>query len=157
MEKVEQEPEPLSLSGLSLNAPPFFGAAASNLSREHRGLLSKAVKNLELGHSNLYYDEHLQAILPSLGSNSWEQNHADDLHFTNGKLDLHYDDGNNAGYFDNSASEYATATEAIVDPLEYLACHFPGFSAESLAELYYANGCDFNLTIEILAQLEVIS
>ncbi|KAE8682613.1 Polyadenylate-binding protein-interacting protein 7 [Hibiscus syriacus] len=33
--------------------------------------------------------------------------------------------------------------------------HFPGFAAESLAEVYFANGCDLNLTIEMLTQLEL--
>ncbi|KAJ6406611.1 hypothetical protein OIU84_010176 [Salix udensis] len=31
---------------------------------------------------------------------------------------------------------------------------FPGFATESLAEVYFANGCDLNLTIEMLTQLE---
>lgn len=128
MEKVEQQHGELSFSGLSLNAPPFFGTAASSLSREHHGLLSQAGKNLDLGHNDLYYDENS-------GSNSGKQNHADNLCYTNGKLDLLYDH----------------------DPLEYLASQFPGFSVESLAELYCANGCDFDLTVEILTQLEVIS
>lgn len=39
--------------------------------------------------------------------------------------------------------------------LEFLASQFPGFAAESLAEVYYANGGDLNLTIEMLTQLEV--
>ncbi|KAL5213341.1 hypothetical protein ABZP36_024188 [Zizania latifolia] len=125
MEKVEQQRGEFSYSRLSLNALPFFGTASSNLSREHHVLLSQAGKNLEMGHNNVSYDENS-------GSNRWEQNHADNLCFTNGKFDLHYDD----------------------DLLEYLSSQFPGFSAESLAELYYANGCDFDLTIEILTQLE---
>ncbi|WOG85526.1 hypothetical protein DCAR_0104716 [Daucus carota subsp. sativus] len=39
--------------------------------------------------------------------------------------------------------------------LEFLASQFPGFAAESLAEVYYANGGDLNLTIEMLTQLEL--
>ncbi|KAJ9550653.1 hypothetical protein OSB04_014698 [Centaurea solstitialis] len=42
-----------------------------------------------------------------------------------------------------------------VNPLGFLASQFPGFAAESLAEVYYANGCDLNLTIEMLTQLEL--
>lgn len=42
-----------------------------------------------------------------------------------------------------------------VNSLEFLASQFSGFAAESLAEVYYANGCDLNLTIEMLTQLEV--
>ncbi|CAL5037338.1 unnamed protein product [Urochloa decumbens] len=108
-EKIEQGPEELSLAGLSLNAPPFYGTTSSRFSREHQELSSPATKGLELEH----------------------------------------------GFSDSFASEYAAASDGVVDPLEYLASQFPGFSAESLAELYYANGCDFNHTIEILAQLEM--
>ncbi|KVI01513.1 protein of unknown function DUF1771 [Cynara cardunculus var. scolymus] len=42
-----------------------------------------------------------------------------------------------------------------VNPLGFLASQFPGFAAESLAEVYYANGCDLNLTFEMLTQLEL--
>ncbi|CAA0838015.1 CTC-interacting domain 7 [Striga hermonthica] len=39
--------------------------------------------------------------------------------------------------------------------IEFLASRFPGFSAERLMEVYFANGGDLNLTIEMLTQLEV--
>ncbi|KAH6774163.1 CTC-interacting domain 7 [Perilla frutescens var. frutescens] len=42
-----------------------------------------------------------------------------------------------------------------VSPLEFLASQFPGFAAESLAEVYFANAGDLNLTIEMLTQLEL--
>ncbi|XP_043703862.1 polyadenylate-binding protein-interacting protein 7-like isoform X2 [Telopea speciosissima] len=42
-----------------------------------------------------------------------------------------------------------------INPVEFLASQFPGFAIESLAEVYYANGCDLNLTIEMLTQLEL--
>lgn len=45
--------------------------------------------------------------------------------------------------------------DADVNPLEFLASQFPGFAAESVAEVYYANGGDLNLTIEMLTQLEL--
>ncbi|KAK1418341.1 hypothetical protein QVD17_27484 [Tagetes erecta] len=58
------------------------------------------------------------------------------------------------GYLDGLLNEQQMeATE--VNSLEFLASQFPGFAAESLAEVYYANGCDLNLTIEILTQLEL--
>ncbi|GAA0176013.1 hypothetical protein LIER_29083 [Lithospermum erythrorhizon] len=44
---------------------------------------------------------------------------------------------------------------ADVNPLKFLASQFPGFSSESLAEVYFSNGGDFNSTIEILTQLEL--
>ncbi|KAL8191574.1 hypothetical protein R6Q57_028305 [Mikania cordata] len=42
-----------------------------------------------------------------------------------------------------------------VNPLEFLASQFAGFAPESLADVYYANGGDLNLTIEMLTQLEL--
>ncbi|CAL5037337.1 unnamed protein product [Urochloa decumbens] len=148
-EKIEQGPEELSLAGLSLNAPPFYGTTSSRFSREHQELSSPATKGLELEHGNLLYEDNY------LGSSNWEQNYIGDLHIANGNQDLHYDSETATGFSDSFASEYAAASDGVVDPLEYLASQFPGFSAESLAELYYANGCDFNHTIEILAQLEM--
>nr|BAK07946.1 predicted protein [Hordeum vulgare subsp. vulgare] len=150
-EKIEQEPEELSLAGLSLNAPPFYGTKASRLSREQE--LSSSASNLELGHTNLFYEDNSQATFSTVGSSNWEQNYVGDLHFANENQDLHYDP--TTGFTDSFASEYVAASDGLFDPLEYLASQFPGFSAESLAELYYANGCDFNHTIEILTQLEM--
>ncbi|XP_052209772.1 polyadenylate-binding protein-interacting protein 7 isoform X2 [Diospyros lotus] len=52
-------------------------------------------------------------------------------------------------------NEQAIAENAEMNPLEFLATQFPGFAAESLAEVYFANGGDLNLTIEMLTQLEL--
>ncbi|CAD6337336.1 unnamed protein product [Miscanthus lutarioriparius] len=148
-EKIEQGPEELSLAGLSLKAPPFYGTTSSRFSREHHELSSPATKGLELEHTNLLYEDNY------LGSSNWEQNYIGDLHIANGNQDLHYDSETGVSFSDSFASEYAASSDGLVAPLEYLASQFPGFSAESLAELYYANGCDFNHTIEILTQLEM--
>ena len=42
-----------------------------------------------------------------------------------------------------------------VDPVTILANEFPGFASDSLAEIYYANGGDLALTVDMLAELEV--
>ncbi|GMP83988.1 hypothetical protein CsSME_00037696 [Camellia sinensis var. sinensis] len=54
-------------------------------------------------------------------------------------------------------NEQAIAENTEMNPLEFLASQFPGFAAESLAEVYVTNGGDLNLTIEMLTQLEVCS
>ncbi|KAK4401260.1 Polyadenylate-binding protein-interacting protein 7 [Sesamum angolense] len=54
------------------------------------------------------------------------------------------------------SNEQLLVDNAHVNPLEFLASQFPGFAAESLAEVYFANGGDLNLTIEMLTQLEDI-
>ncbi|KAL7165681.1 hypothetical protein ACSBR2_036543 [Camellia fascicularis] len=62
-------------------------------------------------------------------------------------------------YNDNSRqgmlNEQEMAENMEINPLEFLASQFPGFAAESLAEVYFANGGDLNLTIEMLTQLEL--
>ncbi|KAI7734631.1 hypothetical protein M8C21_023273 [Ambrosia artemisiifolia] len=66
----------------------------------------------------------------------------------------HYNGDPAQGYLDDLFNEQQMeATD--VNSLEFLASQFPGFAAESLAEVYYANGCDVNLTIEMLMQLEL--
>ncbi|KAF7127449.1 hypothetical protein RHSIM_Rhsim11G0001100 [Rhododendron simsii] len=52
-------------------------------------------------------------------------------------------------------NEQAIAGNTELNPLPFLAAQFPGFAAESLAEVYLANGGDLNLTIEMLTQLEL--
>ena len=52
-------------------------------------------------------------------------------------------------------NEQAITENTEMNPLEFLAMQFPGFAAESLAEVYFANGGDLNLTVEMLTQLEV--
>ncbi|CAN6841857.1 unnamed protein product, partial [Brassica oleracea] len=52
-------------------------------------------------------------------------------------------------------SDNPNVGEMEVDPVDYLASQFPGFAAESLAQVYFANGCDLHSTIEMLTQLEL--
>ncbi|KAH8964399.1 hypothetical protein BDL97_04G065300 [Sphagnum fallax] len=42
-----------------------------------------------------------------------------------------------------------------IDPVNLLTAEFPGFASESLAEIYYANGGDLSLTMEMLTELEL--
>ncbi|PWA65556.1 hypothetical protein CTI12_AA334920 [Artemisia annua] len=65
-----------------------------------------------------------------------------------------YNGDSGQGYLKDMLNEQQMeVTEA--HSLEFLASQFPGFAAESLAEVFYANGCDLNLTIEMLTQLEL--
>lgn len=67
-------------------------------------------------------------------------------------------DGGNSrhGLLSDMSNEQLLMDNSDVIPLEFLASQFPGFAAESLAEVYFANGGDLNLTIEMLTQLEVV-
>ncbi|ONK73266.1 uncharacterized protein A4U43_C04F29150 [Asparagus officinalis] len=69
-----------------------------------------------------------------------------------------HDNGDSSsGLLNDSLNEQIISDDASVNPVEYLASVFPGFAAESLADIYYANGCDLNLTVEILTQYKLLS
>uniref|UniRef100_A0A1J3ES78 Polyadenylate-binding protein-interacting protein 7 n=1 Tax=Noccaea caerulescens TaxID=107243 RepID=A0A1J3ES78_NOCCA len=59
------------------------------------------------------------------------------------------------GFINDMVTESPNLGEVEVNPVEFLASQFPGFAAESLAEVYFANGCDLHLTVEMLTQLEL--
>jgi hypothetical protein len=64
---------------------------------------------------------------------------------------LPYDRNSSQGFL----NEQAIAGNTEINPLQFLVAQFPGFAAESLADVYFANGGDLNLTIEMLTQLEL--
>ncbi|KAL6512395.1 hypothetical protein OROHE_020007 [Orobanche hederae] len=67
-----------------------------------------------------------------------------------------HDSGNSGyGFLGDVPNEQLLVDNSDVNPLEFLASQFPGFAAESLAEVYFANAGDLNLTIEMLTQLEL--
>ncbi|KAK6129553.1 hypothetical protein DH2020_036711 [Rehmannia glutinosa] len=66
------------------------------------------------------------------------------------------DSGNSRhAFLTGMSNEHLLMDNSDVSPLEFLASQFPGFAAESLAEVYFANAGDLNLTIEMLTQLEL--
>ncbi|KAJ8527096.1 hypothetical protein K7X08_029573 [Anisodus acutangulus] len=77
-----------------------------------------------------------------------------DQSFANIREGPHYNGNSGNSFFADMMNEQPFF-EADVNPLEFLASQIPGFAAESLAEVYYANGGDLNLTIEMLTQLEL--
>ncbi|KAL6530722.1 hypothetical protein OROGR_014582 [Orobanche gracilis] len=67
-----------------------------------------------------------------------------------------HDSGNSGyGFLGDVPNEQLLVDNSDVNPLEFLASQFPGFAAESVAEVYFANAGDLNLTIEMLTQLEL--
>ena len=68
-------------------------------------------------------------------------------------------DGNESGtsFSDWGSTEFAFPEDLgeVFDPISVLSTKFPGFASESLAEIYYANGGDLGLTMEMLTELEV--
>ncbi|CAL9202859.1 unnamed protein product [Musa hybrid cultivar] len=66
-----------------------------------------------------------------------------------------YDGDLNADLVGNLMGDNVFLQNSITDPIECLSSQFPGFAVQSLLDVYYANGCDLTLTIEILTQLEL--
>ncbi|KAB2627996.1 polyadenylate-binding protein-interacting protein 7-like [Pyrus ussuriensis x Pyrus communis] len=73
----------------------------------------------------------------------------------NGQEGSPYDGFSRHGFMNDMMGEHAVVEDADINPAEFLAAQFPGFSAQSVAEVYFTNGCDLNLTIEMLTQLEL--
>ncbi|CAI9775507.1 unnamed protein product [Fraxinus pennsylvanica] len=59
------------------------------------------------------------------------------------------------GFLSDMSNEQTLLDNTDMNPINFLASQFPGFAAESLAEVYFANGGELNLTIEMLTQLEL--
>ncbi|OIV97706.1 hypothetical protein TanjilG_12463 [Lupinus angustifolius] len=76
-------------------------------------------------------------------------------HVSSGQEGLTYDDYSEQGFLNDILVENSIIDDTGLNPLEFLASLFPGFAAESIIEVYYANGCDLHLTTEILSQLEL--
>ena len=72
-----------------------------------------------------------------------------------GNNNQHVSSGQEGLTYDDNLAENAIIDDTDLNPLEFLASLFPGFAAESVAEVYFANGCDLHMTIEMLTQLEV--
>ena len=73
----------------------------------------------------------------------------------NGREGQPYNGNSRHGFINDMLGEHTIMDDTEMNPVDFLASQFPGFAAESLAEVYFANGCDLNLTVEMLTQLEV--
>ncbi|XWS70164.1 hypothetical protein CRYUN_Cryun03dG0025500 [Craigia yunnanensis] len=73
----------------------------------------------------------------------------------NGREGQPYNGNSRHGFVNDMFGEHTIMDDTEMNPVDFLASQFPGFAAESLAEVYFASGCDLNLTIEMLTQLEL--
>ncbi|XWS17572.1 hypothetical protein CRYUN_Cryun33cG0078700 [Craigia yunnanensis] len=73
----------------------------------------------------------------------------------NGREGHPYNGNSRHGFVNDMLGEHTIIDDTEMNPVDFLASQFPGFAAESLAEVYFANDCDLNLTIEMLTQLEL--
>ncbi|XVE97779.1 hypothetical protein REPUB_Repub03eG0048200 [Reevesia pubescens] len=73
----------------------------------------------------------------------------------NGREGQPHNGNSRHGIVNDMLGEHPIMDDTEMNPVDFLASQFSGFAAESLAEVYFASGCDLNLTIEMLTQLEL--
>lgn len=66
-----------------------------------------------------------------------------------------YNGNTSRTFLADMSNEQVLSENTDMCSLEFLASQFPDFAAESIAEVYFSNGGDLNLTIKRLTQLEV--
>ncbi|GAB4833090.1 hypothetical protein Ancab_007149 [Ancistrocladus abbreviatus] len=144
----DMEPEgigSLSVSGLSLHdgdeleLAPHHANGAAFVDKIRYPLPSHEVDSPPANSFHVPakpWEKHVMSSDYLLGSGSFEEN-------------------NTHGYTNDMVSENATLENSDMNTLQFLVAKFPGFAADSVAEVYFANCCDMQLTIEMLTQLEV--
>ncbi|XP_047176203.1 polyadenylate-binding protein-interacting protein 7-like isoform X1 [Vigna umbellata] len=156
----------LSLAGLSINNHNESSIFPS--SKESRYMLNE-LQELSQEHLNgnifadklrfsnsTYREEPSSPSLLNSSAKPWDrQIGKTDLHVSNGQEALVYDDNSGNRFLNDGFAGNSLLNDTDLNPLEFLASLFPGFASESLAEVFFANGCDLHLTIEMLTQLEI--
>ncbi|KAK9131434.1 hypothetical protein Sjap_011921 [Stephania japonica] len=162
-ENDSQGPGSLLFSGLSIcegNERSRFSSTGNNHLLSRRPELTSRGSDVnslidKIDYSGISYGEDQSSTgFVSFAGNPWDKQFINgDQHLSNGQDGLPYSVSPGSGL--DALSENAIIDDAELNPVEFLASQFPGFAAESLAEVYYANGCDLNLTMEMLTQLEL--
>ncbi|XP_059662062.1 polyadenylate-binding protein-interacting protein 7 [Cornus florida] len=103
-----------------------------------------------------YVEDSSSASFLDLPTKPWDKQIVNNDQLLTGVREGHPYNGKSRNSFINDMLNEKSLVESMdVNPLEFLASQFPGFAAESLTEVYFANGGDLNLTIEMLTQLEL--
>ncbi|WOL01058.1 polyadenylate-binding protein-interacting protein 7-like isoform X1 [Canna indica] len=149
------EPEHLTLAGLSIHdsveQSEISGSMTSpmlDMQRDLSSNIGNVSMNGKMGYpGSLYGNEQSSISSMTSMSDLWGKP------FVNGEdQEGHYYNGDySAGILDDNMF----LDSSVTNPIEFLSSQFPGFAAQSLADVYYGNECDLNLTIEILTQLEL--
>lgn len=169
--KVIGEDETQTLGSLSLAGLSLHGGSEANrfAAAVGSGYMSNEPLELTAHHTNdsafgdrmrypisVYGDDPTSTSYHQRNSKPWDmQVPSTDHHFEDGRDGTSFDESMRHSYPNDMASESSILENNDMNPVEFLASQFPGFAAESLAEVYFASGCDLTLTIEMLTQLEL--
>ncbi|TYI25311.1 hypothetical protein ES332_A05G041400v1 [Gossypium tomentosum] len=160
------EPGSLSLAGLSLHdgseASRFPASAAGGyVFGDQQEVLHQYGNGNNLDEkyrypSSSYGEEPISASFLNLPLKPWDEQlvNSDQL-IGNGREGQLYDGNSRHAFASDILGEHTNINDTEMNHVDFLASQFSGFAAESLAEVYFANGCDLNLTIEMLTQLEL--
>lgn len=101
-------------------------------------------------------EERFSGGVESLSSSgAWERHtFAQDQQMVQIRNGQHSSIGCDIGFFGELLKQ-PFSDEKETDPMNLLALEFPGFAAESLADIFHANGNDLNMTREMLTQLQL--
>lgn len=150
-------PELLPLADLSIFDEDGGSRVPELASRQtlHSQLTSGLTDELVYADS-MFNEDQSSVTFTSSDDVSWDSQFIKAAqHMSNGLDGYHLNGSSSAGFANKPFIDHLIMEDSAINHVEFLALQFPGFSAESLAEVYYANSCDLNLTIEILTQLEV--
>lgn len=156
----------ISLAGLSLHDDSEASLFAATTGNEY---LLNNQQDSNLNHFNgsqfsdkfrfstaSYGEDPSSASLFQISNKSWQKPVLNSNLPVGNERHLPYHGNSGRGLAMDVLSEQTTMDESdTLNPVDFLALQFPGFAAESLAEVYFANGGDLNLTVEMLTQLEV--
>ncbi|KAJ6914728.1 hypothetical protein NC651_016874 [Populus alba x Populus x berolinensis] len=155
----------LSLAGLSLHdseVPRFHASSRSGyVLTEQQEPSPRHMNGSSFGEkmrypSASYGEDPSSASFLNLPTKPWDKQIANGDHLLGNGREVHPYNGNSRhGFSSEILGEHAVLDDTEINPLGFLASQFPGFATESLAEVYFANGCDLNLTVEMLTQLEL--
>ena len=155
----------LSLAGLSLHdseVPRFHASSRSGyVLTEQQEPSPRHMNGSSFGEkmrypSASYGEDPSSASFLNMPTKPWDKQIANGDHLLGNGREVHPYNGNSRhGFRSEILGEHAVVDDTEINSLGFLASQFPGFATESLAEVYFANGCDLNLTVEMLTQLEV--
>ncbi|KAE8714053.1 Polyadenylate-binding protein-interacting protein 7 [Hibiscus syriacus] len=121
----------------------------------HYGNGSNRAENLRYPASS-YGEDPISASILNLPLKPWDKQLVNSNQpIGNGREGQPYNGNSRHVFVNDILGEQTNMDDTEMSHVDFLASQFPGFAAESLAEVYFANGCDLNLTIEMLTQLEL--
>ncbi|KAL2318007.1 hypothetical protein Fmac_031883 [Flemingia macrophylla] len=169
--KVMGEDESQGLNNISLAGLSLYDDNESSVFPSSKGSRYILNEQQELSQQNLignsfadklrfsnstYREEPSSPSILNSSAKPWDRQIGNtDLHVNTGQEALVYDDNSGHEFLNDVFAGNSLANDTDLNPLQFLSSLFPGFASESLAEVFFANGCDLHLTVEMLTQLEL--